>query len=215
MQEDLSQIRTDYTKLELDESMLKNNPFQQFEAWMESAIQAKVMEPNAMTISTVNKEGKPSSRIVLLRGFDEKGFVFFTNYESKKGNEMLENPHVALNFFWPALERQVRIEGKVEKISYEDSLSYFQSRPKESQISAWVSPQSKTIQNRSELEEKVKLLEQEYAAQEVLPKPEFWGGYLVTPTYFEFWQGRANRLHDRIVFEKSTENTWIIKRIAP
>src|SRR5690606_20202260 len=215
MQEELSHIRTDYTKLQLDESMLKENPFQQFSEWMEAAIQANVMEPNAMTIATVSKDGKPSSRIVLLRGFDDKGFVFFTNYESKKGIELLENPHIALNFFWPALERQIRIEGAVSKISYEDSLTYFQSRPKESQISAWASPQSHTIENRSVLEEKVKQLEEQYATQEVLPKPEFWGGYLVTPTYFEFSQGRANRLHDRLVFEKTPENAWQVKRIAP
>ncbi len=214
MQEDLSHIRTDYKKLQLDEKMMEKNPFLQFEKWMNEAISGNVIEPNAMTVSTVDANGKPSSRIVLLRGLTEKGFVFFTNYESKKGTDLLHNPFVALNFFWPALERQVRVEGKVSKISYEESLAYFQSRPKESQISAWASPQSNEIENREILEEKVKALEKQYSEEALLPKPDFWGGYLITPSYFEFWQGRANRLHDRLVFEL-LENKWAIKRIAP
>ncbi len=214
MQEDLSHIRTDYQKLQLDETIMEKNPFLQFEKWMSEVIAGNVIEPNAMTISTVDANGKPSSRIVLLRGLTEKGFVFFTNYESKKATDLSLNPFVALNFFWPALERQVRVEGKVSKISYEESLAYFQSRPKESQISAWASPQSNKIENREVLEEKVKALEKQYSEEALLPKPDFWGGYLITPSYFEFWQGRANRLHDRLVFE-FLENNWTIKRIAP
>ncbi len=214
MEKDLANIRTDYTKLKLGEDMLQSNPFTQFEKWMNEALAQNVMEPNAMTIATVNTEGKPSLRVVLLKGFDEKGFVFFTNYESRKGEELLQNPSVALNFFWITMERQVRIEGIVKKIDEAASTSYFQSRPKESQISAWASPQSREVESREVLENKVQDLEKQYQSDAVLPKPEFWGGYIVEPTYFEFWQGRANRLHDRLVFEKS-ENSWKMKRIAP
>lgn len=214
MEKGLANIRTDYTKLKLGEDMLLSNPFTQFEKWMNEALVQKVMEPNAMTIATVNSEGKPSLRVVLLKGFDEKGFVFFTNYESKKGEEMLQNPSVALNFFWMTMERQVRIEGVVRKIDEAASISYFQSRPKESQVSAWASPQSQEVESREILESKVHELEKQYQLEAVLPKPAFWGGYIVEPTYFEFWQGRANRLHDRLVFEK-LENSWKMKRIAP
>ncbi|MCU0447876.1 MAG: pyridoxamine 5'-phosphate oxidase [Microscillaceae bacterium] len=213
MKQDIAQIRQDYTRQSLDIQEVSSNPFAQFEKWMEEAINAEVPEPTAMTLATVDSQGVPSARIVLLKGADEQGLVFFTNYASTKGKAMASNSQVCLNFFWAELERQIRIIGKIEKVSEAESQDYFQSRPRASQIGAWVSPQSQVVPNRAWLEQKFIELEQQFANQ-TIPKPEHWGGYRVIPQYFEFWQGRPSRLHDRIVYEKS-DNDWQIQRLAP
>lgn len=210
---DIAQIRRDYSLQSLDIQDVDKNPMFQFTKWLEEAVKSEVPEPTAMHLATVSSEGKPSGRIVLLKGTDNQGFVFFTNYTSQKGNEMQSNDKVALTFFWAELERQVRIEGTVEKVSDNESLSYFQSRPRASQIGALASPQSQKIESRAWLEQKFMALEQELGDKPV-PKPEQWGGYRVIPAYFEFWQGRQSRLHDRVIYAKQGEN-WDIYRIAP
>ncbi len=212
-QQEIAQIRKDYSLKTLDEKEVNINPFTQFNIWLEAAVQAQILEPTAMNLATISKDNRPTSRIVLLKEVQTNGFVFFTNYQSKKGNQMFENPYVALNFFWAELERQVRIEGIIEKIPQFNSLEYFVSRPKASQLGAAVSPQSEKVENRAFLEQKFEILQQEYAEKQI-PKPTNWGGYKVIPTYFEFWQGRRSRLHDRIVYEKKYDN-WNISRIAP
>jgi pyridoxamine 5'-phosphate oxidase len=174
------------------------------------------MEPNAMTLATATASGRPSARIVLLKSFDHQGFVFFTNYESRKANHLAENPNAALLFCWLELERQIRIEGRVEKVDEAESLEYFQSRPKESQIGAWASPQSRVIPNRSFIEEKVQAIQNQYFTDDLLPLPPFWGGYRVIPDRFEFWQGRESRLHDRIVYQQAPgKQEWQIVRLGP
>jgi pyridoxamine 5'-phosphate oxidase len=208
----LSDIRNDYKLKILSESDVKANPMEQFREWLDSAVNSKLYEPTAMTLSTCNAQGRPSSRIVLLKGLDE-GLVFFTNYESKKGLCLSENPVVAVLFFWPELERQVRIEGKVEKISTEESDSYFCSRPVASQIGAIVSPQSKIIASRSELDQLFENALKEYKTKEI-KRPDNWGGYRIIPDYFEFWQGRTGRLHDRLFYQKVSEG-WTLGRLAP
>jgi pyridoxamine 5'-phosphate oxidase len=213
MKQDIAQIRQEYTLQSLDNQDVSPNPFAQLEKWLEEAINAEVPEPTAMTLATVDTEGMPSARIVLLKGADESGLVFFTNYASTKGKAIAAHSQVCLNFFWAELQRQIRVLGKIEKVSEAESIDYFQSRPRASQIGAWVSPQSQAIPSREWLEEKFIELEQKYAGQSI-PKPEHWGGYRVIPHYFEFWQGRPSRLHDRIVYEK-TADIWQIKRIAP
>ncbi|MEO1383062.1 MAG: pyridoxamine 5'-phosphate oxidase, partial [Bacteroidota bacterium] len=170
-------------------------------------------EPNAMSLATVH-QGRPSVRIVLLKGFNDEGFVFYTNYESKKAQEMAQNYQVALTFFWPELERQIRIEGKVAKVSEAESNAYYQSRGRGSRIGAWASPQSQVIEDRNILEARVEEFTAKFEGQETFPKPEYWGGYRVEPDYIEFWQGRKSRLHDRITYTL-TEGAWIIQRIAP
>ena len=207
-------MRQDYRSEKLSEKDVASNPISQFGKWFKEALAANLYEPNAMTLATAGIDRKPSARIVLLKGFDEKGFVFFSNYLSAKGKEMAKNPAVALVFYWGELERQVRIEGTIEKLTKEESERYFQSRPKESQIGALVSQQSQVISNRGELERKWDELEKEYADKKV-PKPAYWGGYVVKPTLIEFWQGRQSRLHDRIVFKKADKQTWKIVRLAP
>lgn len=211
--EQVRNLRTDYIKGELDESSVPENPFVQFQKWMDEAIQAEVQEPNAMALGTVDSEGQPAVRIVLLRGFDERGFVFFTNYKSRKANEMATGGKAALTFFWPDLERQVRIEGVVEKTSSEESDTYFHGRPRDSRLGAWASPQSKVLENRKALERMVEDQKGRFEGGEV-ERPGFWGGYRVQPTRIEFWQGRASRLHDRIEFRKR-EGNWEIARLAP
>lgn len=211
--QDIAHIRKEYSLQTLDEKEVNANPFVQFNLWLDAAIKAEISEPTAMNLSTINENNRPSSRIVLLKEVQNDGFIFFTNYQSKKGKEMFENPFVALNFFWADLERQIRIEGIVEKIPQFDSLNYFVSRPKASQLGAVASAQSEKVENRAFLEQKFADLEKEYAEKQVL-KPTQWGGYKVIPSYFEFWQGRRSRLHDRIVFEKNN-NAWEIYRIAP
>ncbi len=211
----IADLREDYRKAQLEIEEVESTPFQQFQHWFQMARQSELKEPNAMTLATCTPDGKPSARIVLLKGIDEKGFFFYTNYESRKGQELDKNPHAALVFAWLELEKQVRIEGIVERITAEQSTAYFQSRPKGSQIGAWASPQSQVIENRSLLEENVQALTAKYEAAETLPRPAHWGGYRLRPTVVEFWQGRSSRLHDRIRYLLQEDNSWKIERLAP
>lgn len=214
MREDLSDYRRSYEKDELLEQEVPENPFQLFKTWFNQADTSDlVQEANAMNLATSDGRNFPKNRIVLLKSYDEKGFIFFTNYESEKGKALAENPQCCLSFFWPAFERQIIIQGKVNKIDRAASDEYFHSRPKGSQIGALASKQSSSIPSRESLEEKVHRLEQEFENKEV-PLPEFWGGYLVTPINFEFWQGRKNRLHDRIFYFKDSDS-WKFKRLSP
>lgn len=213
-QKDLAGLRRHYALQTLRESDVSADPFEQFEKWFLQAVDSKLLEPNAMTLATASKTGIPSARIVLLKGFDKQGFVFFTNYESQKGRELDENPHACLLFSWLELERQVRISGHVNRVATGESEQYFQGRPKGSQIGAWASPQSQVIASRRQLEDCVVALEKEYSEADALPLPPFWGGYRVTPTELEFWQGRENRLHDRLRYRRQ-EKGWIIDRLAP
>lgn len=206
-------MRVDYKKHKLEEEDVNKNPIFQFEKWFQDAKDANVHEPYAMTLATANKAGQPTARIVLMRKFDEKGFVFYTNYLSRKGNDILENPKAGLLFFWQDLERQVRIEGVLEKDTEQESDMYFQSRPHESKIGAWTSEQGKVIANRKVLEERFLEYSEKYP-DEFVPRPPHWGGYLLRPTAIEFWQGRPSRLHDRILF--TLENSiWKMERLAP
>jgi pyridoxamine 5'-phosphate oxidase len=209
----INTLRHDFLKQTLDEKDINKNPVSQFEKWFKEAIDSKVNEPNAMSVSTVNKEGKPSSRIVLLRNFNETGFVFYTNYKSRKGEEANENVHAALLFFWPELERQVRIEGVLKKQTSEQSDLYFNARPRGSKLGAWTSEQSKVIASRKILDEEYERLSKKYPDENV-PRPPHWGGYVLQPLNIEFWQGRPSRLHDRILFTKENNN-WRIERLAP
>ncbi len=209
----IADLRKNYTQAGLLETDVACDPFQQFELWFEQAVAANLLEPNAMTIATVTAEGKPSARIVLLKGFDERGFVFYTNYDSQKGVELQQCPYAALVFLWGDLERQVRIEGKVELVPIEEATAYFHSRPASSQLGAWASEQSTVIANRSILETRLQQLEAEYADREI-PKPAHWGGFRVVPTELEFWQGRPSRLHDRLRYQL-IDGVWKIDRLAP
>ncbi|MCC7245943.1 MAG: pyridoxamine 5'-phosphate oxidase [Saprospiraceae bacterium] len=211
----LAELRENYTRQTLDESHVSSDPLRQFEHWFQEAVDSQLPEPNAMTLATATTSGLPSARIVLLKGLDDKGFVFFTNYESRKGDEMADNPHAALLFFWIELQRQVRIEGRIEKVSAAESEAYFQSRPKDSQIGAWASPQSRVIASREQLETKQDALTREYADAAVLPCPPFWGGYRLVPEKMEYWQGRPNRLHDRLHYSLQPDGSWIMERLAP
>ncbi|WP_421946283.1 pyridoxamine 5'-phosphate oxidase [Pedobacter sp.] len=209
----LQNLRQDYISATLDESDVDNNPIIQFKKWFDNAVEAQVYEPNVMTLATADKAGKPDARIVLLKGVDEDGFRFFTNYLSAKGKELKRNPYAALVFFWPDLERQVRIEGTVEKLDKETSEEYFITRPVASQIGAVASPQSQIIPNRTFLEEKFEELKTKSDGK-TIAKPAHWGGYIVKPTRIEFWQGRRSRLHDRINFEL-LKGSWVKNRLAP
>jgi pyridoxamine 5'-phosphate oxidase len=210
----ISSIRREYQLKSLSENDVESDPLKQFSIWWDEAISAEIDEVNAMALSTVKKDGTPTSRIVLLKGFDEKGFVFFTNYESSKGTQIQENSSVSLLFFWKELERQVRIQGTCYKVSDEESDSYFHSRPIGSQIGAWASPQSQQIGGREILESMVIELESKYH-NKVIPRPPHWGGFRVVPTEIEFWQGRSSRLHDRILYIKDATEYWEIVRLAP
>jgi pyridoxamine 5'-phosphate oxidase len=209
----LNDIRRNYNLHELDENTILPNPFLQFSKWLEDSLESNETEPNAMVLSTVSKEGKPSSRVVLLKQITEHGFDFFTNYNSKKGKQIAGNPFASALFFWPKSERQVRIEGKIILISDEESDTYFSSRPKPSQFAAWASPQSEIIPNRKTLKDWYEEME-EIHANLPLKRPPHWGGYRLVPQIFEFWQGRENRLHDRIEFYISNNN-WKFRRLAP
>jgi pyridoxamine 5'-phosphate oxidase len=210
---DLAQLRTDYALKTLDEEHVGRDPLQQFGVWMVEAIHAKVPEPTAMSLATVDAAGRPSGRIVLLKGVDPRGFVFFTNYASRKGRDLAARPVAALTFLWKELERQVRIEGAVEKVSAAESDAYYETRPLGSRIGAWASPQSEAIENRAWLEERWTALAKEYG--EGPARPEHWGGYRVIPERIEFWQGRLSRLHDRIVYAREEARGWKIARLAP
>ena len=207
-------LRYELTFRELDKKTMNRNPFLQFESWMNDALQAGAAEANAMTLATVGKNGYPDARIVLLRGVDKNGFSFFTNYKSKKGHDIDYSNKACLNFFWNELSRQVRITGKMKKLSFKDSEAYFHSRPRESQVGAWASAQSEKITNREMLEKQFALYEKKFDGKEV-PCPPHWGGYILAPVKIEFWQGRVNRLHDRIVYLKDKGGKWNVERLSP
>jgi pyridoxamine 5'-phosphate oxidase len=210
----ISQLREDFMKGELSETNLNKTPDLQFEQWMQDAIDAKVNEVVACNLATVDKNNKPSARIIYLREFGDNEFYFYTNYDSRKAAEIANNPNVCLTFFWPELERQVRIEGVIsKKAEAEKSNAYFNARPQDSKIGAWSSPQSKVLKDREELNSFIENNKTKYKDQEI-PRPDFWGGYIIKANYYEFWQGRKNRLHDRIAFILENNN-WKIERLAP
>ena len=211
----LEDLREEYRKGALDEENCETNPFQQFETWLGEAQVAHLKEPTAMTLSTATTDGKPSGRIVLLKEVTENGFLFYTNYESRKGQEIGANPFVALTFYWGELERQVRVEGGVLRVDRDKSERYFRKRPKGSRLGAVVSNQSTPLPGRAPLEAKLRALEEIYKDTDDVPPPENWGGYCVEPKLFEFWQGRPNRLHDRLIYKKEGESSWILGRLSP
>ena len=210
---DASSLRKEYTRAGLDKADVDPDPIVQFHEWFETVIDADLHEPNAMILATASPDGKPSARTVLLKGYDERGFVFYTNYVGRKANEIEANPMCALLFYWGELERQVRIEGHASCLSGEESDAYFAGRPRGSRLGAWASEQSRPVEDRSVLEERVRALEAEYEGREI-PRPPFWGGYRVEPEEIEFWQGRENRLHDRLVYRRE-HGAWRIERLQP
>jgi pyridoxamine 5'-phosphate oxidase len=212
---DIARLRKEYTLRGLYRKELLPDPLQQFKVWFEESVRAAGdREPNAMTLATADRNGRPSARIVLLKGFDEHGFVFFTNYESRKGQDLLQNPRAALNFHWPWLERQIQIEGNVTKVSREESQAYFDKRPLKSRLSAIVSPQSSPVSSRVELERRLDEISPKYSESNPAV-PDFWGGYRLFPERMEFWQGRENRLHDRFLYTIAIGGTWHIERLGP
>ncbi len=218
MQNKIADLRRDYQFRTLNITDVSPAPFVQFKNWFDEALkvaeETKGFEANAMTLCTATSEGKPSARIVLLKGFDEKGFIFYTNYESKKGQQIEANPNVALVFHWHGLERQIRIEGQAHRVEPSMSDKYYNSRPRKSRLGAWASPQSQTIEHRELLEQNMEQLQAKYSEEKPIPRPPHWGGYRVAPSLIEFWQGRSSRLHDRIVYEKKNDS-WEIRRVAP
>lgn len=209
----IEELRREYAREELLEKNVRQNPIDQFTAWFDQALLSEVVEPNAMSLATADHKGSPSVRIVLLKGFDREGFRFFSNYNSRKGKELKENPKASLCFFWPELERQVRLEGEVIRMSRKESEDYFHKRPRLSQLGAWASNQSEEVESRDQLEERFEKLKEKYQEKKI-PVPEFWGGYRLKPSSIEFWQGRRGRLHDRLLYEKESED-WVIKRLSP
>ena len=209
----LADLRTDYRLASLSEDQVNADPIKQFSSWLQDALDANIAEPNTMTLSTVNANGRPSSRIVLIKEVDQRGFSWFTHYTSRKGNELARNPHAALLFYWIGLERQVRIEGRVEKVSPEESDAYFNTRPLASRHGALASEQSAVIANRELLEERVEKIAADCG--EHVTRPQHWGGYRLIPDYIEFWQGRSSRLHDRIAFTKNADGSWLRCRLQP
>ena len=210
----VADLRKDYQLQGLRETDVDVSPFKQFQIWFDQALAAQLPEPNAMTVATATKSGIPSARIVLLKGFDQRGFVFYTNYHSHKGQELTDNPQAALVFWWAELERQVRIEGRVEKVSAQESDEYFHSRPFNSRLGAWASNQSQVIENREVLERRAQELKTKYENSD-LPRPPHWGGFRVIPSAIEFWQGRSSRLHDRLLYRLLDDGNWLIERLSP
>jgi len=214
----IADLRIDYMRETLDERAIAPDPFHQFEHWFGEAVKAQVPEPNAMTLATADAQGRPSARIVLLKGMGPDGLVFYTNFESRKGRELAVRPYAALLFFWPELERQVRIEGSIAKVTEAESAAYFASRPRAARIGAWASPQSEPIDGRAALEARIEAVEQRFReAGDAIARPPHWGGFRLAPAVFEFWQGRASRLHDRIRYRRSQDDhgLWTIDRLAP
>ena len=209
---EIKSLRREYTKSSLTVKNVNKNPFKQFEKWFDEVLKSGFLEPNAMTVATASKDGKPSARILLLKGFDESGFMFYTNYKSRKGRDLEENPYASLLFFWDKLERQVRIEGKVQKLTNEESEAYFYTRPYKSRVGAWASPQSRVIEDRNVIVKD--FLKYMLKFKTHVPLPPVWGGYRLIPDLFEYWQGRPNRLHDRIRYKK-IKSEWNIERLAP
>ncbi|MBD1921091.1 pyridoxamine 5'-phosphate oxidase [Microcoleus sp. FACHB-831] len=214
MDTSVADLRKEYTQSGLIEVDVDPNPFGQFQKWFNQALKSQLPEPNAMTVATTTNDGKPRARMVLLKDFDERGFVFYTNYESYKAQELTSNPWASLVFWWAELERQVRIEGRVEKVADAESDAYFHSRPAGSQLGAWASNQSQVIANREVLEVRLQQLKQEYENKEI-PRPLHWGGFRVIPTAIEFWQGRPSRLHDRLLYRRLENDAWVIERLSP
>lgn len=214
MTTNLASLRQNYALRTLSERDVDGDPFRQFDCWFQEALDSQILEPNAFTLATSTPDGKPAARTVLLKDFSPEGFVFYTNYESRKSRELTENPQAAMLFTWLDLQRQIRIEGSVERVGVAESEAYFQSRPRGSQLGAWASPQSRPVSGREELEARQTEQEAHFAGVEKLPVPPFWGGYRLKPVFFEFWQGRESRLHDRIVYAWKN-NHWEIGRLAP
>ncbi|MBA2535179.1 MAG: pyridoxamine 5'-phosphate oxidase [Rubrobacter sp.] len=210
---DAANLRKEYTRAGLHEADLASDPVVQFHKWFEETLAADLHEPNAMIVATATQDGRPSARTVLLKGYDQRGFVFYTNYEGRKAGELEANPACALLFYWGELERQVRIEGHANRLLDDESDAYFSSRPRGSRLGAWASQQSQPVEHRSVLEKRVRALEVEYESREI-PRPPFWGGYRVEPDVIEFWQGRENRLHDRLVYRRAGEG-WKMERLQP
>ncbi|MFM7153819.1 MAG: pyridoxamine 5'-phosphate oxidase [Bacteroidota bacterium] len=212
---DIAALRQNYALHTLSESDVASDPFEQYRTWFHEAVNSQLPEPNAFILATAGADGRPGARTVLLKEFTRDGFVFYTNYESRKGRELLENPNAAMLFMWLELQRQVRIEGVVEKVGAAESLAYFQSRPRASQIGAWASHQSSVADSREEIERRQQEVEARFEGFDVLPLPPFWGGYRLKPDSFEYWQGRESRLHDRIAYRKSETDGWDISRLMP
>ncbi|MBD1831493.1 pyridoxamine 5'-phosphate oxidase [Cyanobacteria bacterium FACHB-472] len=210
----VADLRKDYKRSGLERADADPNPFKQFRKWFDQAREAQLPEPNAMTLATATSLGNPSARMVLLKDFDERGFVFYSNYESHKAQQLQENPWASLVFWWAELERQVRIDGRVEKVSDKESDTYFHSRPLLSQLGAWASHQSQVIDSREVLEQRLEELKEKFENQEI-PRPRHWGGYRVIPTGIEFWQGRPSRLHDRLFYQLCDDGSWVIERLSP